>query len=802
MERWIECLGEAFEGPLLICDGNNRPIWCNSHWQAMVGGCDGNCGSTWRNLATHDEDLRRWDEVMTGMGANEGLRVPRRTLVRMLLPHTGDEQWCTYTRTPALAADGSHLGWIDTLARATPEHPHSVWQEHDVLSAAQAISHVGAWDWDIATGALWWSDEVYRIFGLQPVQMVPNYESFMAAVHEDDRDDVAAHLNRALAAQEPYDVRHRVIRPDGSMRFVRERGTLSFDAAGEPVRMVGTVADVTEETRLDIAREGAMEALEASEARYRLLAENASDVVWQLDDGGRIAWVSESVRAVLGYAPEEMLGRQALDFVHADDVARARALARSAAADHEPEEFRMSTADGRTRWVSSQLHPVTTESGHMLVGSLRDVDGLVQARAQLENTLGHDLLTGLAVRDVTLGRIAMYLSRLGKADRRVGVLCIRVDSLAAINSAYSHQVGDRVVGEVASAVVATVGDADLVGRGTGNELHVVVPSLDSAVEAGELAERIRCRIADLTIDAGDAVINPTASIGIVAGHRGEDPENLLAAAHIAASKAKHSGQNRYEFLDSAVASEAHQRLAMQANMRAGATRGEFVPWFQPIARLNDGAICGHEALMRWITSDGRVQDAWRFIPVAEASGIIADLDLVVMRAAVLAMADDSDDLTMALNVSAASIRGNTYAAELRRAVAEYGVSAERIHLEVTETALLDLTDEVRATVGTLADEGFSWYVDDFGTGYSSVAHLRDLPITGLKLDRSFTVGVGEGDPTCVRLADGLVGLANGLGLDTVAEGIETDDVRLLLHQQGWQHGQGWLFGRPEAERKT
>jgi EAL domain-containing protein (putative c-di-GMP-specific phosphodiesterase class I) len=266
-------------------------------------------------------------------------------------------------------------------------------------------------------------------------------------------------------------------------------------------------------------------------------------------------------------------------------------------------------------------------------------------------------------------------------------------------------------------------------------------------------------------------------------------------------QAKANGRDRYEFLDQDLRVEAERRLRLSSSIREGLHDDEFTPWFQPIVALATGDVVGHEALVRWIRSDGRPVEAWQFLPVAERGHLIGDIDLVVLHKTIEVLSGDPDSSRfIAVNVSAESLRRGDYDTQVLRALESWGVPPERLHLEVTETALLDITPNIRTSVDTLANAGLKWYVDDFGTGYSSISHLRDLPIAGLKLDQTFTAGIAAGDETCVRLADGLIGLADGLGLDTVAEGIETHVEERVLAGQGWSHGQGWLYGRPAPRR--
>lgn len=799
MDAWVRHLAEAFDGPVRLLDSQGRQFFVNQAWRVLVGAGHDDDPDAWRALVVHEEDLQRLDahiSCQAGGRTDPGGRV----WIRLSSGGIGEAaQWWVFTCTAVTDSDGRHLGCITSLM-LSPESDGESLRQREILDRAQAIVHMGAWEWDVGGGQIWWSDEVYRIFGHPPQAFPADYDAFMAAVHPDDRPSVRAALDSALTEGVRYEVRHRIVRPDGDVRHVLEKATVARETDGRVRRLLGTVRDVTDETYSSAAREQAQAALASSEARYRLLAENASDVVWQIGPEGTLDWVSESIRTVLGWAPEDLVGKRASEFLHPDDLGQRRSLARILAGDTGPQSFRLRRADGTYLWMASSLHPTETPEGLTLVGSLRDIQSEVDARVELEHAIGHDSLTGLATRSTTLTRIADRLQRVANSGDVVAVMCIGIDSLGAINDAYAHAAGDRVLATVASRIVGAVGDSDLVARGAGNEIHVVLPQLRSGADAGVLAERIRGAVA-APIALGGLSLTPSVSIGIATGGRGSEPEEMLRGAGLAMRQAKLNGRDRYEFLDLEMAIEAQHRLQLESSIRQGLQRGEFTPWFQPIVALATVEVVGHEALVRWIQADGRPVEAWRFLPVAERGHLIADMDLLVLRKTIEVLAGEPESPRfIAVNVSAESLRRGGYDDAVLRALAEWGVASGKLHLEVTETALLNLTGDIRAQVARLADAGVKWYVDDFGTGYSSISHLRDLPIAGLKLDKSFTAGIADADQTCIRLADGLVGLAEGLGLDTVAEGVETHAEERILIDQGWQHGQGWLYGKAVPER--
>ena len=544
-------------------------------------------------------------------------------------------------------------------------------------------------------------------------------------------------------------------------------------------------------------RHSSQQRIADSERRYRLLAENASDVVLQVGSDGRIRWASESITPVLGWAGRDILGRVATDLVHADDRQDAiDRLVEELPGPSTTSRLRLLRADGGVQWMAVTEHQVHSEDGDFRVLALRDIADAVQAQVELEHAMGHDPLTGLATRATTLTRLSHLVERLPGEESTVGVLCIGVDGLTAVNEALTHEAGDHVLAVVASRITAAVGDVEVVGRAGGDEFVVLLPNLAAGADAAVMAERIRMAVHGAVLVAAHR-IEPTVSIGIATGDGSSHPESLLRDASLAMRQAKAHGRDVSEFVDVQLAKEARRRLLVDGAIRDALRDGELVPMFQPIVLLADGTLSGYEALVRWIRSDGTTVEPGAFLPVAERTSLITEIDLVILRRSVEALRSLPSQLTIAVNVSAASLARVDYADQAIEILTASGIDPTRLHLEVTETAVLHVTDRVRTTMQRLADAGASWFMDDFGTGYSSISHLRDLPISGLKLDRSFTSGIAEGseDSTSDRLAQALQGLAVGLGLDTVAEGVETREQADHLAAYGWVHGQGWLYGK-------
>lgn len=747
-----------------------------------------------RNDFTPDPTFKPWLAAATRRGFRASIALPVRVRDRIegaLMVYAAEADAFDQAAQELLEDLAADVGYGLSRLLDAQENARAQLQvvesERRYRLLAENSSDVVLWS-DANLRIRWASPSAQTMFGWDPEAMVG--QTAADFVHPDDLSGVLAAVTASGQSGQPVNLRYRWRCADGAYRWVEAAGNPIPEERDQGGGRVVRLRDI--EQQMHSERE-----LAAREEQYRLLAENVSDVVLQIGADGRIRWASHSVTRVWGWQVEQLIGVVALDLIMPEQQPRLVAMReRVFSGESASDEFQLRKADGSYLWMEVVIRPVPGADGVVRVAALRDIEQEVRARSALEFALGHDQLTGLAVRRVVLGRIATEQHRLPPA-MLIGVLCIGIDSLTTINEGLSYSAGDLVITTVATRLAEAVGGADQVGRGAGDEFVVLLPDLPSATLAASKAEELRLAVQGDVLVAGQD-LRPTVSIGITLGDRTSVPEELLHDASLALREAKAQGRDRYAFADSTIAEEAHRRLVLERAMREGLRQGEFVPWFQPIVELTSGRVAGYEALVRWRQGEHWVQPG-DFLPVAEASSLICEIDIVVMQRSIEAMAAMPSAQFVAVNVSTVTLARTPYASLVVEALAGNEVDPQRLHLEVTETALLSADDPVALAIAELAGTGASWYVDDFGTGYSSISHLRDLPIAGLKLDRSFTAGIGDGDDTCRRLADALAGLARGLALTSVAEGIETEAEAAVLMGQGWMYGQGWLYGRPAPQ---
>ncbi|RNF83656.1 EAL domain-containing protein [Lysobacter psychrotolerans] len=417
---------------------------------------------------------------------------------------------------------------------------------------------------------------------------------------------------------------------------------------------------------------------------------------------------------------------------------------------------------------------------------------------QLEHEVLHDALTGLPNRSHLRGRIERVLARLRESPhRRCGLLYLDVDRFKVINDSLGHLAGDEVLKEVARRLQECVREPDLVARLSGDEFAILLEDVDVPATAIKVAQRVLDAIG-VPMQIAGKTLEPSASVGIAVGNdHYHNADELLRDADTALYRAKATGRKRYELFDETLQRSAIDVLAMEGELREALQNDRFVPHFQPIVRLDDGGLVGHEALLRWVHPVRGLLGPPDFLQVAEDSGSIEAIDWRMFELSCTLATRFPEDTYMSINVAPRHFRGDDFDVRLLAVVRDSGLAPSRLLIEVTEGSLLDNPVRVRATLDRLQAQGVGAALDDFGTGYSSLSYLHTFPLRMLKIDRTFVAALGEeGKDNSALVIAAVLALARALGMGVVAEGIESTEQRQALLALGCEFGQGHLFGRP------
>ncbi len=410
----------------------------------------------------------------------------------------------------------------------------------------------------------------------------------------------------------------------------------------------------------------------------------------------------------------------------------------------------------------------------------------------------HDSLTGLPNRVQLRQHLERAAARSRRHNQSLAVLCLDLDRFKNVNDTLGHATGDALLVEVAERLRDTVREVDLVGRLGGDEFAVVAEDLDSPEAAMRLARRV-CEALGETYRVNGHDVTTSASIGIALGPvEGEAPEVLMKNADLALYRAKQDGRNTFRFFEPAMDAALQKRRRLEHELRAALRKKQLYLDYQPQFDLESGRLTGYEALVRWWhPSEGEIPPA-TFLPIAEETGLIAPLGEWILRTACSYATTWPMDTTLAVNLSPAQFKTQDVVALVRRVLAETGLEANRLELEVTESTLLQNTDVVLDTLKRLDELGVSIAMDDFGTGYSSLSYLTRFPVSKIKIDRSFIDTLGT-SPQTSAIVSSIVGLGQSLKVTITAEGVETESQAAMLRKWGCDQVQGFYYGKPAAE---
>jgi diguanylate cyclase (GGDEF)-like protein len=457
--------------------------------------------------------------------------------------------------------------------------------------------------------------------------------------------------------------------------------------------------------------------------------------------------------------------------------------------------------DGSFRWVETAVRAVPDAQGkpYQVVAVTRDVSERKDAETLLAHQALHDSLTGLPNRTLFLDRLEQALARAERRQGAVAVLFVDLDRFKFINDSFGHAAGDRLLCDVAARLRRALRPADTIARFGGDELTVLCEDLDGEAGARAIAQRIADLFDDpFVVEDGEAFLQ--ASVGIALAGNGAEPEDLIRDADAAMYRAKDRGRARVEVFDEAMRRDARERVATESALRRAIERDELCIHVQPVVRFGDEAIMAFEALVRWEHPERGLVPPGEFIPLAEETGLIVPIGNWVIREVCRTMRRWTDELgadwiPCSVNLSVRHLQQPDLVATVRAALEEHAIPPRRLVLEITESAVMENGSGTVETLAELRALGVRLALDDFGTGYSSLAHLHRFPLDILKIDRSFTAAL-HADHQGASIAGAIVSLAQALGLETVAEGIEDADQHRLLEEMGCTYGQGFRFSRP------
>jgi diguanylate cyclase (GGDEF)-like protein/PAS domain S-box-containing protein len=626
-----------------------------------------------------------------------------------------------------------------------------------------------------------------------------NISQVVAPEHLDAARSMTA---KKISGSAPTSYELEIITKSGS-RVSLELSTRIILHDGKPVGVQGVARDITERKRAE-------QAIRASELRYRQLGEGILHQVWTAEPDGTIDYVNGRTAEYFDRDAADIIGDGWKEYVHPDDLACAteRWIRALTTGEHYESEFRLMRHDGEFRWHVAKATAGRDESGAITkwFGSNTDIHDQKTSEEKLHYYARHDSLTDLPnrVEFMTQLRVAVEREK-NTPGQGFAVLFLDLDRFKVVNDSLGHAIGDKLLIAIAGRLRACLRPGDVVARLGGDEFTILLNRTGGIDDVTRVAERLQSRLS-APFRLGNYEVFTTASIGIIMSDETvRQPEDFLRDADAAMYRAKDSGKARYEVFDRQMHVRNLNLLQVETDLRHAVERSEFEVYYQPIVELRSGLIREFEALIRWRHPKHGLVLPGEFIGVAEETGLIIPIGKWILQESCRQIAEwqrkFTFPLSISVNLSAKQLMHPGLTGQVARILEETGLNPRQVKLEVTESTVMEHGDRSQGVLTALDLLGISLSTDDFGTGYSSLSYLQRFPFDRLKIDRSF-IDKMDADEKSRAIVKTILMLGDNLGIEVVAEGIETDKQLQHLLMLGCRHGQGFLFSHPLEARRA
>lgn len=659
------------------------------------------------------------------------------------------------------------------------------------LNEAQEIAKIGHWKLNLTTNELFWSDETYRIFDLAPNEIEPSYENFLNFVHVEDRELVNNTYSNSLIDKNPYCIVHRIITKDKKLKYVEERCLHKLDENGTVVASIGTVHDVTE--RVEHEKE-----LEIAANVFK----HSSDGIIITDKNNKIVSINASFEKLTGYSKDDVIGKnpRLLSSGWGDEKFYKEMWETLSKHDFWNSELWDRKKDGTLYAIDQTIICVRDKNRKIVnyIGMSRDITEVKNREEKIHQLAFYDFLTKLPNAKLFKQKVEAYIKSAHYNSETFAILFLDLDNFKWINDSLGHQTGDLLLLKMATKLKETISQDSIISRLGGDEFVILTP-YENLLSISQLADTILCSAKE-PIKIQGREVNVGWSIGIsLYPQNGENYNDLLKNADAAMYESKDKGKNTFRYFNDAMNKDALYRLELDTKLRHAIANNSFFLNYQPKYSYKHDKTIGVEALIRWIDKDLGFVAPDKFIQIAEESNYINKIGNWVIKQALgdlkIINSKLSAPISISINVSGKQLDDVSFYDEVKSLLHESEIEPSLIEFEITETSIMQNIDSVVEILKKIKKLGIKISIDDFGTGYSSMSYLKKLPIDTLKIDIEFVREL-ENDEDSRSIVSAIIALSKSLKLTTVAEGVENEEQKNILHELECDMTQGYLYSKP------
>ena len=688
----------------------------------------------------------------------------------------------------------------DISEKVKIEHEKSLIQER--LNLALEASKDGLWDWNLVDNSVYFSPNYKRMLGYEDDELENDFTTWENKLHPDDKEKSLQFVQKFLKSDaDHYEQQFRMQHKNGEYIIILARAKKIFNENAQAIRLIGTHLDITELKHLE-------EKVNTQREFLQTVIDGIDTTLMVINTDYSIALMNETARKMINESyVQDMLNPKCYEISHNRDVPcdgkeHPCPLAEVIQSKTGTKTIHTHiTKDGKKEIVEIISTPLKNKDGEVyaIVESAHNITALVETRDKMQYQAEHDSLTGLPNRMLFLDRLEQSIRYAKRADEKVAILFMDLDHFKEVNDTLGHAKGDKLLIEVADIIRKEIRSSDTVARLGGDEFTVIVDKITSSDVVVDIVQKIMEKLKKPQLVSNHELYT-SFSIGIaIYPDDGNNGEELLKNADIAMYKSKIEGRNRYHFYTDDMTKKALERVTLEREIRAAIQNREFEVYYQPQVDTQDDTIVGIEALVRWRNSENKLVEPTVFIPLAEETGMIIEIDKLVREIALkdLFVMKKEGMLKgrLSLNITTIELNHKGFYEDLMKQIELSGCKPEWIEIEVTESQIMK-NSEVAINVLTKLDNiGINVSIDDFGTGYSSLSYIKQLPVKKLKIDQSFVRDVVS-DNNDREIIRAIIAMSKSLQLEVLAEGVETLEQKDLLLIEGCNRVQGFYYYKP------